>query len=71
MPSLGAQTNYHGNTGNWVVFVIARGLNANDPQPNGVFYTGSVKITFQASPTGRATPRSSANGCWRTATWVW
>ena len=45
MPSLGAATNYHGNAGNWVVFVIARGLNANQP-PDGVFYTGSQNLTL-------------------------
>ena len=46
MPSLGGTTNYHGNAGNWVVFVLARGLNANDPPPNGVFYTESKRITL-------------------------
>jgi prepilin-type N-terminal cleavage/methylation domain-containing protein/prepilin-type processing-associated H-X9-DG protein len=44
MPSLGMATNYHGNAGNWVVFVVARGLNVNDPRPNGVFYTGSLGL---------------------------
>jgi prepilin-type N-terminal cleavage/methylation domain-containing protein/prepilin-type processing-associated H-X9-DG protein len=46
MPSLGTATNYHGNAGNWVVFVLARGLNVNDPRPNGVFYTESARITL-------------------------
>jgi prepilin-type processing-associated H-X9-DG protein len=46
MPSLGAATNYHGNAGNWVVFVVARGLNGNDPRPNGLFYTESRNLTF-------------------------
>jgi len=46
MPSLGTQTNYHGNAGNWVVFVVARGLNVNDQKPNGIFYTESRKITL-------------------------
>jgi prepilin-type N-terminal cleavage/methylation domain-containing protein/prepilin-type processing-associated H-X9-DG protein len=48
MKSLGMATNYHGNNGNWVVFVIARGLNVNDPRPNGVFYTQSDNIRLQA-----------------------
>jgi len=52
MPSLGAQTNYHGNNGNWVVFVVARGLNGNDPKPNGIFYTESHKITMTTIPDG-------------------
>jgi prepilin-type N-terminal cleavage/methylation domain-containing protein/prepilin-type processing-associated H-X9-DG protein len=46
MTSLGAVTNYHGNNGNWVVFVIARGLNGTDPAPNGMFYNGSQNLTF-------------------------
>ena len=52
MPSLGGATNYHCNAGNWVVFVIARGLNANDPRPNGVFYTESKGITLTTIPDG-------------------
>src|SRR5262245_21703818 len=44
MPSLGGATNYHHNGGNWVVFVIARGLNGTDPPPNGVFYTESRNL---------------------------
>jgi prepilin-type N-terminal cleavage/methylation domain-containing protein/prepilin-type processing-associated H-X9-DG protein len=52
MPSLGAATNYHGNNGNWVVFVIARGLNGSDPKPNGVFFTESKGITIQGIPDG-------------------
>jgi prepilin-type N-terminal cleavage/methylation domain-containing protein/prepilin-type processing-associated H-X9-DG protein len=46
MPSLGGATNYYGNAGSWVVFVIARGLNVTDPRPNGIFYTGSNHIRF-------------------------
>jgi len=45
-PSLGGATNYNGNAGNGVIFVIARGLNATDPPPDGMFYTGSTKITM-------------------------
>ncbi len=47
MPSIGAATNYHGNAGIIPVFVIARGLNLNDPRPNGVFFSLSqnIKIT--------------------------
>jgi prepilin-type N-terminal cleavage/methylation domain-containing protein/prepilin-type processing-associated H-X9-DG protein len=52
MPSLGAATNYHGNNGNWVVFVRARGLNENAPQPNGVFFTESRGITIQGITDG-------------------
>jgi prepilin-type processing-associated H-X9-DG protein len=55
MPSLGQITNYHGNAGNWVVFVIARGLNVSDPKPNGVFYTGSVRITLPSIIDGTST----------------
>jgi prepilin-type N-terminal cleavage/methylation domain-containing protein/prepilin-type processing-associated H-X9-DG protein len=55
MPSLGQTTNYHGNAGNWVVFVIARGLNVNDPKPNGVFYTGSQRITLPSIHDGTST----------------
>ena len=51
MPSLGAPTNYHGNAGNWVVFVTARGLNGNEP-PNGIFYTESKKITMPSISDG-------------------
>jgi prepilin-type N-terminal cleavage/methylation domain-containing protein len=47
MPSLGAATNYHGNNGNKPIFVMARGLNTNDP-PNGVFYTESKNLTFES-----------------------
>jgi prepilin-type N-terminal cleavage/methylation domain-containing protein/prepilin-type processing-associated H-X9-DG protein len=46
MPSLGGATNYCGNAGNHPVFVIARGLNANDPPPNGMFYTESKNLNF-------------------------
>ena len=46
MPSLGEATNYHGNAGNIPVFVIARGLNATPPAPNGVIYTESAQIRF-------------------------
>ncbi|MFO0880301.1 MAG: DUF1559 domain-containing protein [Gemmataceae bacterium] len=45
-PSLGGATNYHGNAGNGVIFVVARGLNVTDPQPNGIFFTGSKGITL-------------------------
>jgi prepilin-type N-terminal cleavage/methylation domain-containing protein/prepilin-type processing-associated H-X9-DG protein len=45
-PTLGGATNYHGNNGNWVVFVVARGLNGSDPRPNGVFYTESKGLTI-------------------------
>jgi prepilin-type N-terminal cleavage/methylation domain-containing protein/prepilin-type processing-associated H-X9-DG protein len=45
MPSLGAATNYMGNNGNNPVFVIARGLNADDA-PDGVFYSQSQNITI-------------------------
>ena len=45
MPSLGAATNYMGNNGNKPTFVIAWGLNGDDP-PNGVFYTQSKNIRF-------------------------
>jgi prepilin-type N-terminal cleavage/methylation domain-containing protein/prepilin-type processing-associated H-X9-DG protein len=45
MPSLGAPTNYYGNNGSKPVFVMARGLNGNDP-PNGVFYTESKRLRF-------------------------
>jgi len=45
MPSLGAPTNYYGNNGSWVVFVIAHGLNnPPDTQPNGVFFSNSQNI---------------------------
>jgi prepilin-type processing-associated H-X9-DG protein len=44
MPSLGGATNYNGNAGSIPVFVIARGLNATGPQPNGIFYSGSSRI---------------------------
>jgi prepilin-type N-terminal cleavage/methylation domain-containing protein/prepilin-type processing-associated H-X9-DG protein len=46
MPSIGTATNYMGNNGNWPVFVVARGLNLNDPRPNGIFYTESKDIRF-------------------------
>src|SRR4051794_21924561 len=46
MPSLGPATNYMGNNGNIPVFVIARGLNASDPPPNGIFYTQSQNVNF-------------------------
>ena len=46
MPSLGAPTNYYGNAGSIPVFVIARGLNSGPPAPNGVFYSGSNRLTF-------------------------
>jgi prepilin-type N-terminal cleavage/methylation domain-containing protein/prepilin-type processing-associated H-X9-DG protein len=45
VPSIGGATNYHANNGNIPIFVIARGLNVGE-QPNGVFYTGSQKITI-------------------------
>ncbi len=50
-PSLGGSTNYHTNNGNQPIFVIARGLNANE-KPNGVFYTGSKGITFASVTDG-------------------
>ena len=45
-PTLGGATNYNGNAGNWVVFVIAHGLNQNATPPDGMFYSGSAKLTF-------------------------
>jgi prepilin-type processing-associated H-X9-DG protein len=50
-PALGGATNYHTNNGNTPVFVIARGLNTNE-QPNGMFYTGSRKVTFGSMTDG-------------------
>jgi prepilin-type N-terminal cleavage/methylation domain-containing protein/prepilin-type processing-associated H-X9-DG protein len=52
MPSLGGATNYNGNAGNWVVFVVARGLNDTAPRPNGLFYTGSKGLTFASVTDG-------------------
>ena len=52
VPSVGGATNYYGNAGNWVVFVIARGLNTNDPPPNGIFFSGSNNITFASITDG-------------------
>jgi prepilin-type N-terminal cleavage/methylation domain-containing protein/prepilin-type processing-associated H-X9-DG protein len=52
-PSLGQATNYYGNAGSSPIFVIARGLNANDPNPpNGIFYTGSTNLTFASVTDG-------------------
>jgi prepilin-type N-terminal cleavage/methylation domain-containing protein/prepilin-type processing-associated H-X9-DG protein len=46
LPSLGAPTNYYGNAGNGIVFVIIPPyVNVSPvPQPNGVFYSGSQNI---------------------------
>lgn len=44
MPSLGGATNYHGNNGTNPVFAIGRGQNLDSPKPNGIFFSGSVKI---------------------------
>lgn len=53
MPSLGAATNYYGNAGNTVIFVIAYGLNAPPtPGPNGIFYSWSSGITFESITDG-------------------
>ena len=65
-PSLGGATNYHTNNGNLPIFVIARGLNG-DVQPNGMFYTGSRRITFAsildgASNTALASERLLGDG---------
>jgi prepilin-type N-terminal cleavage/methylation domain-containing protein len=47
-PSLGAPTNYYGNSGNWIVFVVIPfGPNSTDPPPNGMFYCGSQLLTFE------------------------
>ena len=46
MPSIGGATNYQGNAGNWVVFVIVGPVNATAPPPNGIFYTGSQNLRF-------------------------
>jgi prepilin-type N-terminal cleavage/methylation domain-containing protein/prepilin-type processing-associated H-X9-DG protein len=52
-PSLGQATNYYGNAGSSPIFVIARGLNANDPNPpNGIFFSGSTGITFASITDG-------------------
>jgi prepilin-type N-terminal cleavage/methylation domain-containing protein/prepilin-type processing-associated H-X9-DG protein len=51
-PSLGAPTNYYGNAGNWVVFVIAHGLNADAAAPDGIFYTQSRGLTFASVTDG-------------------
>jgi len=53
-PSLGGNTNYYGNAGNGVVFVIAYGLNeppATTP-PNGMFYSWSTGLTFASIEDG-------------------
>jgi prepilin-type N-terminal cleavage/methylation domain-containing protein/prepilin-type processing-associated H-X9-DG protein len=55
MPSLGAATNYMGNNGSIPIFVIARGLNATNPPPNGVFYTESKNINFASVRDGTST----------------
>jgi prepilin-type N-terminal cleavage/methylation domain-containing protein len=54
MPSLGAGTNYYGNNGNngnKPIFVIAYGLNTNDP-PDGIFYTQSQNLRFASTTDG-------------------
>jgi prepilin-type processing-associated H-X9-DG protein len=51
MPSLGAATNYMGNSGNKPVFVIARGLNTTDP-PDGVFFSQSKNISIASISDG-------------------
>jgi prepilin-type N-terminal cleavage/methylation domain-containing protein/prepilin-type processing-associated H-X9-DG protein len=51
VPSLGGATSYYGNSGNKPTFVIAYGLNTNDP-PNGVFYTQSQRLTFASITDG-------------------
>lgn len=53
MPTMGAAINYMGNAGSSPIFVIARGLNASDPNPpNGVFFSGGKDITFAALTDG-------------------
>src|SRR5580658_1670179 len=46
VPSIGGATNYQGNAGNWVVFVIVGPVNATATPPNGIFYTGSNNLRF-------------------------
>jgi prepilin-type N-terminal cleavage/methylation domain-containing protein/prepilin-type processing-associated H-X9-DG protein len=46
MPSLGAATNYMGNSGNSPVFVVAHGINGGAIPPDGIFFTQSKRIRF-------------------------
>jgi prepilin-type N-terminal cleavage/methylation domain-containing protein len=51
--AFGADTNYYGNAGNTVIFVIAYGLNEPPtPGPNGVFYSWSSGLTFASIEDG-------------------
>lgn len=54
LPSLGAPTNYYGNAGNWIVFVIIPPYVNQPPvqQPNGVFYSGSNNIRITSITDG-------------------
>jgi prepilin-type N-terminal cleavage/methylation domain-containing protein/prepilin-type processing-associated H-X9-DG protein len=54
LPSLGAPTNYYGNAGNQIAFVLIPPYVNQPPvpQPNGVFYSGSQNIRLTAVTDG-------------------